>query len=106
MALITCPECGGSFSDTAHACPKCGWAYARFAAERAQVVAHHAGQKQVNTSTKLMLVGFLLPIAGCGAGMGLGTWIPLAIGAALGLGVLVTAAIIGQIGRAKQGRVL
>lgn len=113
MALIACPECQTQMSDTAPACPRCGWARAAlFAAHahaqhQAQKGAQHAeGQKLVNLSTMLMAGGVLVMFAGCGAGIGL--QVPSAIFAGLGLGVtvLVAAAIVGQIGRAKQGRIV
>lgn len=50
---------------------------------------------------------FILMVGGCGVGAGLKAG-PEVVGAGivLGLVVLVVAAIVGQIGRAKQGRII
>lgn len=94
-------------SDTAPACPRCGWARAALLAAEAKAGQNAAGAKLVALSTKLMLLGFVLMLGGCGVGIGLRAG-PEAIvaGVVLGLVVLVVAAVIGQVGRAKQGRII
>lgn len=52
------------------------------------------------------LLGVLVMAGGCGIGIATRTPILMAIGAALGFVGLLVAAIIGQIGRAMQGRVI
>jgi len=58
----------------------------------------------VSLSTKLALLGVVLMMGGCGVGLGAHVPIGLLIGMVLGVLVLVAAAIVGSIGRAKQGR--
>jgi len=96
-------------SDVAPACPTCGWSRAlAFAgqAQAAKVVQDAEGQKLVSLSTKLMALGFFLMLGGCGAGIGLKVPVAIGIGVGLGMVMLVVAAVVGQIGRAKQGRIV
>lgn len=52
------------------------------------------------------LTGFLVMLGGCGVGVGVGIPILAAFGVGLGFVVLIVAAIVGQVGRAMQGRVI
>lgn len=114
MALIVCPECRSEMSDTAAACPKCGWARAAILAAE-----HHArqmtakgalnaeGKRLVSLSTKLMLLGFAIWAGTCLAAMvARNAALAVGVGSIAGLAVLVAAAVVGQIGRAKQGRIV
>ncbi len=114
MALMTCPDCSHQMSDTAPACPQCGWARAAVAANLA--TAQHAaakaksdeeGAKLVRISTLVMAIGLLLMLSGCGLTIGLGAGpLPAIAGVGLGFIALVVSAVIGQVGRAKQGRIV
>jgi len=53
-----------------------------------------------------MALGFFLMLGGCGAGIGLKVPVAIGIGVGLGMVMLVVAAVVGQIGRAKQGRIV
>lgn len=83
-------------SDTAPACPKCGWARAAILATQAhaqhgaQKDAQRAeGQKLVNKSTQLMALGFAFMLGGCGVTVGFQAGgVPAIIGIGLGLAVL------------------
>ena len=106
MALIVCPECQQQMSDTAHACPRCGWARAAVMAAAQRSASSAEGQKLVSLSTKLLACGLLVMLAGCGVSAASNSPAGFIGGVVLGLVVLTVAAVVGQIGRAKQGRVL
>jgi hypothetical protein len=113
MALIVCPECQAQMSDAA-ACPKCGWARAALqSAEEARkaaelkAAAHADGAKLVRTSTWLLAIGGALIVGGCGLTVALRAGpLPALAGGSLGFALLVVSAVVGQIGRAKQGRII
>ncbi len=61
----------------------------------------------MSVSTKLMLVAFAVMFGGCGLNAALKAGVGMTIASiSLGLVVLVVAGVIGQIGRAKQGRII
>ena len=71
-----------------------------------QVADNQRGAKLVSTSTWILLGGLFLMFGGCGSAMfmGLGS---LAIACvATSIVVIIIAAVVGQVGRALQGRVL
>ncbi len=51
-------------------------------------------------------LGFITMFGGCGAGIAARIPVLATIGIILGFGGLIAAAIVGQIGRAMQGRVI
>jgi hypothetical protein len=66
-----------------------------------------AKAKQLVTYSRLgALLGFLVMFGGCGVGIAVKVPVLAGIGMALGFVVLIAAAIVGQIGRAMQGRVI
>ncbi len=100
MALITCPECKKQISDSAQACPQCGAAPPKRALEI-------EGTKMVSKSRWLAFAGLLLMLGGCYLGGGVEAHgFGFVYRMVPGLLVLVCAAIVGQIGRSKQGRVI
>jgi uncharacterized membrane protein YvbJ len=111
MALITCPECQQQMSDTAHACPRCGWARAALAAHahQQQMAAQRAvdAEKMVTTSGRVAWVGVFVAVGGAiiAAKLSLG-WPGIGAAVVIGIAVMTVGAVIGQVGRAKQGRLL
>lgn len=64
------------------------------------------GQKLVSTSTWMLAGGALVMLGGCGGGIAL-QFAPLSFGAgSLGFLVIIAAAVVGQVGRGMQGRVI
>ena len=64
------------------------------------------GQKLVSMSRWLLLAGCVLMFGGCGGGIAL-QFAPLAAGGSiLGILVIIAAAVVGQVGRGMQGRVI
>lgn len=63
-------------------------------------------QKLVRLSTWMLLGGFLLMVAGCGGGIAAQVGLIALIGLGLGALVIVAAAVVGQVGRGMQGRVI
>jgi len=63
------------------------------------------GAELVKLSTWLLLGGFFLMVAGCGAAVGVGAAFGFG-GVGLGLVVIVASAIVGQVGRGLQGRII
>lgn len=64
------------------------------------------GTQLVRLSRILLLGGVLLMFASCGAGIAAKVPLILIAGAALGMLVIVGAAVVGQVGRGLQGRVI
>ena len=64
------------------------------------------GANLVAWSRLLALGGLLTMLGGCGAAMGLHHGVFAGIGFALGFVLLIVGAILGQVGRAYQGRVI
>lgn len=62
------------------------------------------GAELVKLSTWLLFGGFLVMLAGCGLAVGVGAF--GFGGVLLGIVVIVASAIVGQIGRGLQGRIL
>jgi hypothetical protein len=64
------------------------------------------GKKLVTLSTLLALGGTALLFAGCGGAIALRSGAVGIIGGVVGMGTVIAAAIVGQIGRAYQGRII
>lgn len=64
------------------------------------------GAQLVRLSRYLLLAGVLLMVGSCGAGIAIKLPALLAVGIALGFLVVIGAAVVGQIGRGLQGRVI
>jgi hypothetical protein len=64
------------------------------------------GARLVRLSRWILLSGVLVGFAGCGLGIATHTPALLPVGGGLAFAVAVAAAIVGQIGRGLQGRVI
>ena len=64
------------------------------------------GKKLVTLSTLVLLAGAVLLFAGCGGAIALKSGAVGIVGGVLGMGTIIAAAIVGQIGRAYQGRII
>lgn len=64
------------------------------------------GAQLVRLSRILLLAGVLVMFASCGAGLAAKVPAILAAGNGLGFLVIIGAAVVGQIGRGLQGRVI
>ncbi|MBI2893908.1 MAG: hypothetical protein HYY06_10175 [Deltaproteobacteria bacterium] len=64
------------------------------------------GRQLVRLSRILLAAGLLLMIASCGAGIAVRVPFVIFGGAGLGFLVIIGAAVVGQIGRGFQGRVI
>jgi hypothetical protein len=64
------------------------------------------GKKLVTWSRLLLLGGVVLLFGGCGGAIALQSGALGTVGGILGMGTIVAAAIVGQIGRGYQGRVI
>jgi hypothetical protein len=74
---------------------------------------HQVQQEQAAKAKQLVmwsrigaLVGFLAILGGCGVGIAVRVPALAGVGVGLGFVVLIVAAVVGQIGRAMQGRVI
>jgi endogenous inhibitor of DNA gyrase (YacG/DUF329 family) len=57
MAIIHCPECGKTVSDTAAACPGCGAPVARAASERAAIGTTVSTIQETSKRLKIHIIG-------------------------------------------------
>lgn len=105
MALMLCPDCRREMSDSAPACPYCGRPNVA-AMDMRKASAHADGQRLVRVSTWLMVLGLSMWAGSCYTGMTSRTLDAAAMFGILGLVVLIVAAVVGQVGRAKQGRIV
>jgi hypothetical protein len=64
------------------------------------------GAQLVRLSRWLLLGGVGLIVTSCGAGIAVKVPLVLLAGAVLGSGVIVAAAVVGQVGRGLQGRII
>lgn len=64
MALITCPECGHSVSDTAESCPKCGYDISKANKDFKPVIVK-LSEPSIKELRKIPMVIFSVLIVGC-----------------------------------------
>ncbi len=77
------------------------------AAIAAKTAQQAQGAKLVSISTWLLVGGLFSMFGGCGVSFGLDTGPePMIAGIGLGVALIVGSAVVGQVGRAKQGRVI
>jgi len=103
--MFPCPHCH-AFCHFDRPCPRCGWLSNPNASFHALQAADAKGASLVRLSTAIMACAALVLVGGIALGIALGSISVGLIGALLGFVGLVGSAVVGQVGRAHQGRII
>ena len=92
MSLIICPECKSEVSDTAYACPRCGY---KITDKIGYTQNQYKGKKIMIFGTLMQIFGALILIGGLSDNSNAET-------ISIGIGVLICGFVIKKVGKVKN----